>query len=140
MNLFSSLFRRSERRRTYPDLLHLDDRFGVTSWMLLAPPVAAPRLGDELGPLGYPLGTQLGVSLTYSQGVVNSVRRKGDVEVLQVDTGAAPGSSGGPVFRRSDGRVVGILTSGVMQAGGMLINFATRAERLSTLRWLGTVR
>ena len=26
MNLFSSLFRRSEKRRTYPDLLHLDDR------------------------------------------------------------------------------------------------------------------
>lgn len=26
MNLFSSLFRRSEKRRTYANLMHLDDR------------------------------------------------------------------------------------------------------------------
>ena len=56
----------------------------------------------------------------------------------QVDTGAAPGSSGGPVFRRADGRVVGVLTSGLStQMGGMLVNFAVDIRRLWQLGWVG---
>ena len=118
-------------------LLHVDDRNGVSDWLLLSGPDGTPTLGDELGLLGYPLGGDLGISLTYSQGVVNSLRKAGDIAVLQVDTGAAPGSSGGPVFRRSDGRVVGVLTSGLSrQQGGMLVNFAVDIRRLWQLGWV----
>lgn len=118
-------------------LLHLQDRHGVVDWLLLAPADSSPALGDSLGLLGYPLGGDLGVSLTYSQGVVNSLRRVRDIPVLQVDTGAAPGSSGGPVFRRSDGRVVGVLTSGLAkQQAGILVNFAVDIRRLWRLGWV----
>lgn len=118
-------------------LLHLDDRNGVSDWLVLAGADFTPALGDDLGLLGYPLGGDLGISLTYSQGVINSLRKVDDISVLQVDTGAAPGSSGGPVFRRSDGRVVGVLTSGLTrQQGGMLVNFAVDIRRLWQLGWV----
>lgn len=119
-------------------LLHVEDRNGVTDWLVLAGADFTPTLGDDLGLLGYPLGGDLGISLTYSQGVINSLRKVEDIHVLQVDTGAAPGSSGGPVFRRADGRVVGVLTSGLAtQMGGMLVNFAVDIRRLWQLGWVG---
>ena len=118
-------------------LLHVSDLAGSTSWMVLPSPTAAPTLGDNIALFGYPLGGNLGISLTYSQGVVNSLRRQENVSILQLDAGAAPGSSGGPVFRRSDGHVVGVLTSGLaQQAGGMLVNFAVDARRVYQLGWV----
>lgn len=133
--------RPAEVVRSDPDcdmaLLWIADRHGAPDWMLLAGPDAQPDLGTELGLLGYPLGFDLGLSVTYSQGIINSVRRKGELPVLQVDAGAAPGSSGGPVFRRADGRVVGMLTSGLDLAGrGMLINFAIDIRAVWRLDWL----
>lgn len=117
-------------------LLHTTDHLGSPDWLLLASPGEAPKLGDEVGLLGYPLGGQLGHNLTYSQGVVNSLRKRENRDVLQLDAGAAPGSSGGPVFRRRDGRVVGVLTSGLADGpGGMLINFAIDVRRCYQLGW-----
>lgn len=117
-------------------LLHTTDHLGSPDWLLLASPGEAPKLGDEVGLLGYPLGGQLGHNLTYSQGVVNSLRKRENRDVLQLDAGAAPGSSGGPVFRRRDGRVVGVLTSGLADGpGGMLINFAVDVRRCYQLGW-----
>jgi len=113
------------------------DRNGCPDWLLLAKQDTSPTLGDDLGLLGFPLGLDLGLSVTYSQGIVNSLRRTGSVSVLQIDVGAAPGSSGGPVFRRGDGRVVGVLTSGLdVQERGMLINFAVDIRMISHLNWL----
>lgn len=115
----------------------ISDRNGSEDWLMLAGQGATPGLGDELGLLGFPLGVDLGLSVTYSQGIVNSLRSKGDVPVLQIDVGAAPGSSGGPVFRRSDGRVLGVLTSGISGADrGMHINFAVDLRAIWRLGWL----
>jgi len=115
----------------------VDDRNGAADWLVPAGPDATPGLGDELGLLGFPLGVDLGMSVTYSQGIVNSLRKKSGVSVLQIDVGAAPGSSGGPVFRRSDGQVVGVLTSGLNFADrGMLINFAVDIRTLWSLGWI----
>lgn len=118
-------------------LCWIADRNGSPDWLVLAGPEATPSLGDELGLLGYPLGVDLGLSVTYSQGIINSLRSTGDVSVLQIDVGAAPGSSGGPVFRRSDGRVLGVLTSGLdVKNRGMLINFAVDARMIWRLGWV----
>ncbi|MBI2373382.1 MAG: trypsin-like peptidase domain-containing protein [Deltaproteobacteria bacterium] len=113
------------------------DRNGSAEWLVLGGRDEEPNLGDELGLLGYPLGVNLGMSVTYSQGIINSLRKRGDVSVLQIDVGAAPGSSGGPIFRRSDGKVVAVLTSGLdVERSGMLINFSTDLRTLWTLGWL----
>lgn len=72
----------------------------------------------------YPLSFELGTSVTYTQGIVNSCRmRDKNIPILQIDAGAAPGSSGVPVFRRKDGRVVGILQGGI-EHYGMFVNLA----------------
>lgn len=106
-------------------LIAPEDHDGVLHWLDVAPPSVPRGLGIEVGLFGYPLGSKLGLSLTYSQGVVNSTREHNDVKVLQIDAGAAPGSSGGPVFQRSDGRVIAVLTSGLINGpAGMLVNFA----------------
>lgn len=119
-------------------LCWISDRAGATDWFLLGDVGTAPTLGLELGLLGYPLGAALGLGATYSQGIVNSVRRYGELDVLQIDAGAAPGSSGGPVFRRSDGRVVGMLTSGIdLPNQGMHINFAIDMRAVLRLGWTG---
>ena len=114
-----------------------EDVDGAPDWLLLAPAGDPRGLGLEIGVFGYPLGNTLGLTLTYSQGVVNSARSSGGNVIYQLDAGAAPGSSGGPVFRRSDGRVIGVLTSGLRdQPAGMLVNFAVDIERMRTNGWV----
>lgn len=118
-------------------LLRVTDGVGFERWMMLERPGAQPDLGDAVGILGYPLGIKLGESVSYCQGIVNSVRSSRDGQrVLQIDAGAAPGSSGAPVFSRESGRVLGVLTSGLrMDAGGMHINFAVDVSSLWAREW-----
>jgi S1-C subfamily serine protease len=121
-------------------LLYLSDRGGSSRWLLLSDPANEPALGHPLGILGYPLSLNLGLDVSYCEGIVNSLRLKDDVSVLQIDAGAAPGSSGAPVFSRSTGRVIGILTSGLNLAqGGMHINFATDVRMVWRSGWFRTV-
>ena len=117
-------------------LLWLADRHGTTTWLLLGEPGSTPGLGDEVGLLGFPLGLELGTAVAYSQGIVNSHRNLNGRPVLQIDAGAAPGSSGGPLIRRRDGRIVGILTGGRPGSDtGMHINFATDIQLLYDIEW-----
>jgi stress response protein SCP2 len=117
-------------------LLWLEDTMGCTSWLLPALPDQHPELGQELGLLAYPLGTHLGEGVTYSQGIINGLRQREGVAVLQIDTGAAPGSSGGPVFRRSDGRVIGVLQSALTHRDrSMIINLALDLRLFWELGW-----
>lgn len=116
-------------------LLRLLDPWGSENW-LVVPPNVECELGDEVGILGYPLG-RLGNEINYSQGIINSVRTPDAWKVLQIDAGAAPGSSGGPLFRRSDGTVMGVLSSGLNSEGiGMHANFAMDISEVFKLGWI----
>ena len=115
-------------------LLWISDGNGLPYWMTLVAPDEEPKLAEPLGLLGYPLGLDLGLSVSYSQGIINSLRQRGNRPQLQIDAGAASGSSGSPVFRRSDGRVVGILQSG-FERHGMLINMAWDIRAFWKLGW-----
>lgn len=119
----------------------LVDGGGCENWLLLSPPADAVELGTEVGLIGYPLGFSLAggeeVEPSLSLGIVNSVRTQSNR--LQIDAGAAPGSSGSPVFRRRDGRVVGVLVGGIEKhRGGMLINFACDMRAVWSLGWFRT--
>ena len=115
-------------------LLRISDGNGVPNWLLLDRD-AEPTLGQNVGLFGFPLGLHLGLDVTYSQGIVNSIRKRENRPILQLDAGAAPGSSGGPVFDRSSGRVIAMLTSGIHGAGGMHVNFAIDLRALWPLGW-----
>jgi S1-C subfamily serine protease len=136
-----TLFRECSVIRADPNtdlaIVYANDQQGSPSWLQLTQPTDEPRLGQDIGLLGFPLGARLGRDISYSQGIVNSVR-KGDHSnsVLQIDAGAAPGSSGSPVFDRQTGRVVGVLSSGLrMEGSGMLINFAADTRQLWKPEW-----
>lgn len=119
-------------------LLRCLDLEGCPRWLRAArfEPGEGVELGCEVGLLGFPLG-ELGEEISYSQGIINSVRQREGHPIFQVDAGAAPGSSGGPLFRRSDGAVLGILGSGVSGPTlGMHANLALSLEALFALGWL----
>ncbi len=117
-------------------LIRLVDPWGVENWLRLKVSHTPPDLGDEVGLVGYPLGTAMGSEITFSRGIINSVRTPDGLRVLQIDAGAAPGSSGGPVFMRETGEVIGVLTSGLAPTAGMHANFAIDVNEMRRLGWL----
>ena len=80
-----------------------------------------PKPGDELILVGSPFGLQG----TVTTGVVSRVTAK----EIQTDAAANPGNSGGPAIDKQ-GRIVGVLVSGVDPSLGQNLNFAVPIERV----------
>ncbi|TRZ50107.1 serine protease [bacterium] len=105
----------------------------------LAAPVrqdAAPRLGEPVAVIGYPLVNVLSAQPNVSFGHVNStVGVKGNLAQMQIDVPIQRGSSGGPVLDAA-GNVIGIVVSKLdalklAKSTGDLpqnINFAIRGD------------
>lgn len=95
----------------------------------------AVREGAAVALMGYPIGTQLGVTMATHRGVVaalttaampaptsqsldpRAVRqlREGPIEFLQLDITAYPGNSGGPLLDIRTGKVVGVVNMVVLK-------------------------
>lgn len=105
------------------------------------PPLPALELGQsdalaetmEVAAFGYPFGDALTFdnngypSVSVNTGRITALRKKeGELELVQVDAALNPGNSGGPVLD-ANGRVIGIVISGLRGAG---INFAIPVNRL----------
>ncbi len=80
--------------------------------------------------LGYPFGKMLATggdaspTISINAGRVSALRKDGAaLERIQLDAATNPGNSGGPVIT-ADGRVVGVVVSGI---GGANVNFAIPA-------------
>ena|GEM_PF-2616417 len=98
-------------------------------YVLLAPYGDRIERGEVVGLLGYPLGEDLASTVTYTGGVIsNFIQRSSGVGMLQVDANAYHGSSGGPLLRLRDGRVIGILMGGRKEA--VQINYAVSINEL----------
>jgi S1-C subfamily serine protease len=98
---------------------------------LTAPPLslrtdAQPAVGDRV----YVVGSPLGLEGTFSDGLVNAVRRGTTPHLLQITAPLSPGSSGGPVLD-THGNVVGIVVSSLSE--GQNLNFAVPVANLSRL-------
>lgn len=117
-------------------LIQPHDANGTEHWLEISNPEGPADLGTEVGLLGYPLG-HLGEEINYSQGIINSTRKSRGLRLFQIDAGAAPGSSGGPLFRRTDGAVLGVLGGGLRgEAMGMHVNLAISIDALAALGWV----
>ena len=94
--------------------------------------------GDEVGTCGFPLGNylydQLGtVTSSLTKGIISSFipaygSRKDLLKGFQLNLTATFGSSGGPVFLLSTGKVFGVLQRGVAGPKGQIIQGLVKAE------------
>jgi len=89
---------------------------------------AAPRLGEDVGVIGFPLG----LPLTVTQGSVSGFDRVVPIDgvkrrhLVQTDAAVNHGNSGGPVLSRTTGEVVGLVDLGTNGANG--VAFAVSAQ------------
>jgi S1-C subfamily serine protease len=98
-------------------------------YALLAPYGDKLERGENVALLGYPLGENLADTVTYTGGVISNFKQRSTgVSLLQIDANAYHGSSGGPLVRLRDGRVIGILMGGWKEA--TQVNFAVSINEL----------
>jgi S1-C subfamily serine protease len=88
----------------------------------------APRLGDDVAALGFPLG----LPLSFDKGSVSGLDRTVSIEgvnrrrLIQTDAALNPGNSGGPLLTFPNGDVVGLVDLKNTQGSG--IAFAVSAQ------------
>lgn len=105
--------------------------------MLLAPGVHAPAatIGQtaavEVGQTVYAIGSPRGLELSFSEGLVSSLRSTADGNVIQTTASISPGSSGGGLFD-AQGRLLAFTTAQVVD--GQNLNFAVPVD---WLRYVG---
>ncbi len=76
------------------------------------------QVGDRLIAIGAPLGLQG----TISDGLLSAIRVTDGTRHFQISIPVSPGSSGGPVAT-TDGRVIGLVVSGIRGGGAENLNF-----------------
>ncbi|MGB0721996.1 MAG: S1 family peptidase [Gammaproteobacteria bacterium] len=88
------------------------------------------RPGEEIAFTGFPIGMVLGLHPVTHRGIVSAItpvvdpahnsaqltqrmlsRMRDPFKVFQLDATAYPGNSGSPVYRQSDGKVIGVVNS-----------------------------
>ena len=81
----------------------------------------APRLGEEVAALGFPLG----LPLTVTRGSISGLSRTIPIEgvrrrhLVQTDAAVNPGNSGGPLLLAGTAEVVGLVDLGTTQANAV---------------------
>jgi S1-C subfamily serine protease len=88
----------------------------------------APKLGETVAALGFPLGLPLSVTQGSVSGLgrtvpIDGTRRR---QMVQTDAAVNPGNSGGPLLSLDSGDVVGLVDLGTNEANG--IGFAVSAQ------------
>lgn len=96
-----------------------------------APAVEQGRVSRvKVGQKVYALGAPQGLDLTLSDGMVSSLRKTDEGDVIQTSAPVSPGSSGGGLFN-DQGQLVGIVT--FQMRSGQNLNFAVPVD------WIGTM-
>ena len=94
-----------------------------------------PAVGSELFVIGTPLTESL--SRTMTQGIVSGLRLSAGVTLIQTDAAVNPGNSGAPMVDAASGRVLGIVTSKLVDEQIEGIGFGVAID--DALRVVGVV-
>lgn len=76
------------------------------------------------------IGNPHGLTRSFSNGIISSLRNLDDIKVIQVTAPSSPGSSGSPVFDRT-AQLIGVLTAQV--ADGQNLNFAISSDHIQNI-------
>lgn len=87
-------------------------------------------LSMEILTIGYPLGEQFGQEITITNGTISSIRDDG--RTIQLTSPVTHGNSGGPVVRKHDLKVIGVLCAGAKDTRAQM-NFATNIKMIHEL-------
>ena len=96
----------------------------------------APRLGDDVAALGFPLG----LPLTVTRGSVSGTDRTIPIEgirrrsLVQTDAAVNPGNSGGPLIT-DNGTVVGLVDLGTTKANGLAFAVSAKVAHALLAAW-----
>ena len=104
-------------------LLRINDKIGPT---LKTRESKSLKVGQRV----YAIGAPLGLELSFSEGIISSLRKADGGFVIQTTTPISPGSSGGGLFDE-DGILIGVTT--FQTAKGQNLNFAVPAEWISSV-------
>ncbi len=104
----------------------------------------AVQVGEDVVAMGFPLGFQLGQSMTVTNGIASAKRVFDQVQHIQTNAAINPGNSGGPLFNRA-GQVIGVNTSRVETTGdgrpvtgiSFAVSINELKSRLETLKGSG---
>jgi hypothetical protein len=97
----------------------------------------APRVGDQIAAVGFPLG----LPLAFHTGTVNGLDRKVEIDgvsrygLLELDAAITQGNSGGPVIL-ADGSVVGVVHAEIPGGPGRRWAVSSTTARPLVERWL----
>jgi hypothetical protein len=84
------------------------------------------------------IGNALGHGISVTTGIISRFDAINDGALFMIRTSApiSPGNSGGGLFRRKDGKLLGITTSTRIDKGAQNVNFALPIEYLGKLKFL----
>jgi S1-C subfamily serine protease len=71
-------------------------------------------IGGVVIAAGFPLGSTLPGPASFTQGIVSAIRNLDGQNYVQTDVAISPGSSGGALLNRSNGRVIGITSAAIL--------------------------
>lgn len=87
------------------------------------PTVSLASVEPEVGEEAVAIGNPKGLEHTVTAGMVSAFRQAEGYRLMQISVPISPGSSGGPVFNMA-GKVIGVATSQIREAGAQNLNFA----------------
>lgn len=84
----------------------------------------------EIGEKVYAIGNPLGLTGTFSEGIISGIREFDEEKLIQISSPISPGSSGGPILN-DKGEVIGIAVATIK--GGQNLNLAIPSQYLKPM-------
>ena len=90
------------------------------------------ELAQDVRAFGFPLSDRLGETIKITRGSIAGIVQRSYGKLFQVDASVNPGNSGGPLVD-TQGRVVGIINSGLAPDEAERVNFAVPSSHAAAL-------